>query len=74
MRLCVDRVDEVRGRHQRGLGGIAGLEGVGGGGNLACVEHVGADGSEQNIEGQLRQAALVSGTENGVCLPMVRFC
>jgi hypothetical protein len=74
MRLCVDRLDEVGGRHQRGLGCVAGLEGISGGGNLVCVEHVGADGPEQNIEGQLRQTTLVPGTENGVCLATVSLC
>lgn len=63
-----DCVEEVGSRNEAAFGRVAGLKGVGDGEEIMRFDHVGLEGAEENIEGQLGKAALALGSKDGVRL------
>lgn len=63
-----DSLEESRGRHYGGFRCIATADGAFYSGEGAELEHVGPDGSEDDIQGQLCKAALCSGSKDRVRL------
>lgn len=64
----VHGINEGGSRHKRRLARVAGLYGVDGSGEVEALKHVLTDGVEENIEGQLGQAALAFRAEDRMCL------
>lgn len=54
--------------HEGGFGWVAGLERVGNSEQIVRLNHVGVDGVEEDVEGELGQSALALGAEDGMCL------
>ena len=56
--IGVDGFEELWCGGEGGFGRIAGLDGFENGGEGGCLEHVVADGSEDDIHGQLGESSL----------------
>lgn len=64
-------IEELRRERQGRFGGVACLEGFLGGVERVHIEHVFANGAEDDVDGELCQAALVLGSQDRVCLRLI---